>query len=176
MLHLNCTAKLARALKIKLSTAPAEKDLDWLDCWYVRDIPLDFPLDALLFTNVATHYSLVHPFDRRESIDEVIVVFQQRLAGLIGNPIPIRPKPYKVCKTSSRRVLSCMNEQVYVLLYEVERQRSEEGVQFEEIEEHLNAGISGGLFPQAEFKKYLGQGAATKTKPTKSPHMRIVED
>jgi hypothetical protein len=75
MLHLNCTAKLARALKIKLSTAPAEKDLDWLDCWYVRDIPLDFPLDALLFTNVATHYSLVHPFDRRESIDKIIVVF-----------------------------------------------------------------------------------------------------
>ena len=69
-----------------------------------------------------------------------------------------------------------MNEQVYVMLYEVERQRSEEGVQFEKIEEHLNAGISGGLFPQAEFKKHLDQGAAAKTKPTKSPHMRIVED
>ena len=176
MLYLNCTANLAKTLKMKLSPSPDEKNLDWLDCWYVRDIPLDFPLDALLFTNAATHYSLVHPFDRRESIDEIILVFQQRLAEVTNRPIPMRPEPYKVCKTSSRRVLGCMNEQAYALLHKVERQRSEEGVQFEKIEEHLNAGISGGLFPQAEFKKYLGQDAATKTKPTKSPHMRIVED
>ena len=83
MLHLHCTAGLGKALKVKLMPAPNESDLDWLDCWYARHIPLDLPLDALLFTNASSNYSLVHPFDRRENPDEVVATFQQRLAWVL---------------------------------------------------------------------------------------------
>jgi hypothetical protein len=176
MLHLHCTAKLAKALKVTLVPAPDENGMDWLDCWYVRDIPLDLPLDALLFTNAATNYSMVHPLDKREPIDEIVLVFQQRLAWTISKPVPRQSEPYQVCKSSSRRVIGCMNEQVETLLYEVDRQLSEDGVQFEKVEDHLNAGISGGLFPKDEFQRRLDQGAFPKLKGTKFPHLRIVED
>ncbi len=176
MLHLHCTSKLIKTLKTKLAPVPNENDLDWFDCWYVRDIPLDLRFDALLFTNVATNYSLVHPFDRREKIDEIVLVFQRRLAWIIKKPVPTRPEPFQICKTSSQRVIGCMNEQVKVLLYKVDDQLSGDGVYFEKIEDFLNAGIFGGLFPQEEFRKRLDQSTLPKFKATKFPHMRIVED
>jgi hypothetical protein len=176
MLHLHCTAGLGKTLNVTLMPAPNESDLDWLDCWYARHIPLDLPLDALLFTNAATNYSLVHPFGRRERPEEVVVTFQQRLAWVLGQPVPTRPKSYSLCKTSSRRVLGCMNEQTENLLYLVDRQLTEDGVQFEVIEGHLNAGISGGLFPRTEFEKRIGQNSHTNLKSTKSPFMKIVDN
>jgi len=176
MIYLNCTAKLAKAMKVKLAPSPDEDRLNWLQNWYVRDIPLDLPLDALLFTNAATLYSLVHPFDRRESIDEIVLVFQQRLAEITQQAIPLTPEPYKICKSSSRRVVGCMNEQTEMLLYMVDRQLSGDGVQFEKIEEDLNNGMSGGLFPKAEFEKRLSEDPQIKTKATKAPHLRVVED
>jgi len=176
MLYLHCTKKLAKTLKAKLAPAPNDNDLDWLDCWYVRGIPLDLPFDVLLFTNVSTNYSLVHPFDRREKIDEIVLVFQQRLAWITEKPVPTGSELYQICKTSSRRVIGCMNEQIESLLYEVDLQISGDGVQFEKIEEHLNAGISGGLIPQDEFWKRLGTINSPNFKATKSQHLRIVED
>jgi hypothetical protein len=176
MLYLNCTAKLARTMKTKLAPSPDEARLDWLDNWYVRDIPLNLPLDALLFTNAATLYSLVHPFDRRESIDQITLVFQQRLAEITEQAIPLRPEPYTLCKSSSRRVVGCMNEQTETILYMVDRQLSGDGVRFEKIEEDLNNGISGGLFPRAEFEKRLAEDPQIKTRATKAPHLRVVED
>jgi hypothetical protein len=176
MLHLHCTAKLAKTLRVSLQPAPDENSLDWLDCWYIRDIPLNLPLDALLFTNSATNYSLVHPFDRRESIDEVVLVFQQRLAWLTGKPLPAAPEPYQTCKTTSKRLLGCMNELVESIYLKAEDQLAQEGVQFEKIEDHLNHGISGGLFPLKEFRKRLDEDPPPNTNLSGVPHLRLVED
>jgi hypothetical protein len=176
MLHLHCTAKLAKTLRVSLLPAPDENALDWLNCWYVRDIPLNLPLDALLFTNAATNYSLVHPFDRRESIDEITLVFQQRLAWLTGKPLPTEPEPYQTCKTASKRVLGCMNELVESIYLKAEDQLAQEGVQFEKIEDHLNSGISGGLFPMKEFRKRLDEDLPPTANSSGVPHLRLVED
>jgi hypothetical protein len=176
MLHLHCTAKLAKALRVSLQPAPDESTLEWLNCWYVRDIPLDLPLDALLFTNAVTNYSLVHPFDRRESTDEIVLLFQQRVAWLTGKPLPAAPEPYQTCKTASKRLLGCMNELVESIYLKAESQLAEEGVQFEKIEEHLNSGISGGLFPLKEFRKRLDEDLLPNSSSSGVPHLRLVED
>lgn len=159
MLHLYCTAKLAKALKIRPEEAPVSDESDWMECWYVRDIPLDLPLDALLFTNAETLYSLVHPFDRRERIDEIVGVFQQRLEHITGRDFTSDPGAFRVCKTASRRVTGCMNELALMVEYEVERHLQGDGVRLEVIEDHLNNGIVDGLFPKTEFAKRLPRGS-----------------
>ncbi len=177
MLHLHCTSKLAKALKTKLTLAPNAEELDWLNNWYVRDIQLNAPLDALLFTNGPTFYSLVHPFDRRESIEEITTVFQQRLAWLIGKEITHHrePSPFAVCKTASRRILGCMNELAIEIEYIAEAQFIGDGISFENIEERLNNGIIGGLSPQREFQNRLETNTQTNSRPRKSPQLRLVK-
>lgn len=155
MLHFHVTAKLAKALNVRPEEPPVTDGVDWLECWYVRDISLDLPLDALLFTNAGTFYSLVHPFDRRERIGEIVGVFQHRLEQITGRNFTSDPGAFRVYKTASRRVIGCMNELALMVEYEVERHLQGEGVSFEEIEDHLNNGIVGGLFPKAEFSKRL---------------------
>jgi len=156
MLQFHVTTKLAKALKIRPEEPPVPDGTDWLGCWYVRDIPLDLPLDALLFTNAETLYSLVHPFDRRERIDEIVGVFQQRIEHITGRDFTSDPGAFRVCKTASRRVTGCMNELVMMVEYEVERHHQGDGVRLEVIEDHLNNGIVGGLFPKSEFAKRAG--------------------
>jgi hypothetical protein len=174
MFYFHCTKKLAKSLKVSLIDSPMVTDGDWLDCRYVREIPLELPLDTLVFTTAATNYSLVHPFDRRESIDEIVLVFQQRLAWLTGKIIPKDPESYQIDKTAFKRVIGCMNEQVQSLLYIVKKQLAGEGVQFEKIEEYLNSGISGGLFPQNEFRKRLDANLSPNTSSTRAPHLSLV--
>lgn len=158
MLYLHCTSKLAKALKIRPEEPPVPDGSDWLGCWYVRDVPLDLPLDALLFTNAETLYSLVHPFDRRERIDEIVGVFQQRIEHITGRDFTSDPGAFRVCKTASRRVTGCMNELALMVEYEVERHLQGDGVRLEVIEDHLNNGIVGCLFPKTEFAKRLPRG------------------
>jgi hypothetical protein len=155
MLQFHVTAKLAKALKVRPEEPPATDEVDWLKRWYVRDIPLDLPLDALLFTNAETLYSLVHPFDRRERIDEIVGVFQQRLEYITGQDFTSDTGALRVCKTASRRLTGCMNELTMMVEYEIERHLQGEGIQFEVIEDHLNEGIVGGVFPKREFAKRL---------------------
>ena len=112
-------------------------------------------MDALLFTNAETLYSLVHPFDRRERIGAIANVFQHRLEYITGRDFTSRPDAFRICKTASRRVTGCMNELAMMIEYEAERSFQEEGVRFEVIEEWLNSGVIGGLFPGREFVKRL---------------------
>jgi len=175
MLQFHVTAKLAKALKVRPEEAPVSDESDWLERWYVRDIPLDLPLDALLFTNAETLYSLVHPFDRRERIDEIVGVFQQRIEHFTGRDFTSDPGAFRVCKTASRRVTGCMNELALMVEYDVERHLQGDGVRLEVIEDHLNSGIVGGLFPKTEFAMRLGTDGKLKSKPTPAPHLRLVE-
>jgi len=175
MLQFHVAAKLAKALKVKPEELPATHEADWLERWYVRDIPLDLPLDALLFTNAETLYSLVHPFDRRERIDEIVGVFQQRLEYITGRDFTSDPGAFRVCKAASRRVTGCMNELVMMVEYEVERHHQGDGVRLEVIEDHLNNGIVGGLFPKAEFAKRLDNGGSQQSKPTKAPYLKLTK-
>lgn len=175
MLQFHVTAKLAKALKVRPEEPPATDEADWLARWYVRDIPLDLPLDALLFTNAETLYSLVHPFDRRERIDEIVGVFQQRLEYITGRDFTSDPGAFRICKAASRRVTGCMNELALMVEYEVERHLQGEGVRLEVIEDHLNAGIVGGLFPKTEFAKRLENDERPQPKPTKTPHLKLVK-
>ncbi len=176
MLHIYCTAKLAKVLKVDRIPAPNEVNSGRLDNWYVRDIPLKAPLDALLFTNAETLYSFVHPFDRRENIDDILLVFQQRLSEIMGERPPLgQPEPYAICKTASRRILGCMNELAIEVEYIAEAQFIGDGINFENIEERLNNGIIGGLSPQMEFHERLGTNARAGFKPTKTQHLKIVK-
>lgn len=175
MLQFHVTAKLAKALKIRPEEPPVPDGTDWLECWYVRDIPLDLPLDALLFTNAATFYSQVHPFDRRERIGEIVGVFQRRLEHITGRDFTSDPGAFRVCKTASRRVTGCMNELALIIKYDVERHLQGDGVRLEVIEDHLNNGIVGGVFPNKEFAKRLENDGRPQSKPTKTPHLRSVE-
>ncbi|PIW31138.1 MAG: hypothetical protein COW30_00440 [Rhodospirillales bacterium CG15_BIG_FIL_POST_REV_8_21_14_020_66_15] len=174
MLQFHVTAKLAKALKVRPEEPPVPDGNDWLEGWYVRDIPLDLPLDALLFTNAETFYSLIHPFDRREPIDEIVGVFQHRLEHITGRDFTSNPGAFRVCKTASRRVLGCMNELTMMIEYEVERHLQGDGVRFEVIEQRLNAGVIGGTFPENEFRQRLEAAGKRLFKPTKTPHLRLV--
>jgi hypothetical protein len=175
MLQFHVTAKLTKALKVRPKEPPVTDGTDWLECWYVRDIPLDLPLDALLFTNAETLYSLVHPFDRRERIDEIVGVFQQRLEHITERDFTSDPGVFRVCKTASRRVTGCMNELAMMVEYEVERHLQGDGIRFEVIEDHLNNGIVGGMFPKAEFAKRLDNDGSQQSTPTTAPHLRLVK-
>lgn len=175
MLQFHVTAKLAKAMKVRPEEAPVPDESDWLERWYVRDIPLELPLDALLFTNAETFYSLVHPFDRRERIDEIVGVFQQRLEHITGRDFTSDPGAFRVCKTASRRVTGCMNELEMMVEYEVERHLQGDGVRLEVIEDHLNNGIVGGVFPKAEFAMRLENDGRPQSKPTKTPHLKLVK-
>jgi len=176
MLHLHCTEKLAKAFRTKLTLAPNAEELDWLNNWYVRNIRLNAPLDALLFTNSATLYSFVHPFDRRENIEDIVLVFQQRLSEITDNRPPLRkPELYAICKTASRRILGCMNELANEVEYIAEAQFHGDGISFENIEERLNNGIIGGLSPQREFQNKHEASAEPISKITKATHLRLVE-
>lgn len=175
MLQFHVTAKLAKALKIWPEEPPPPGNIGWLERWYVRDIPLELPLDALLFTNAETLYSLVHPFDRRERIDEIAKVFQHRLEHITGRDFTSDPSAFRICKTASRRVTGCMNELAMMVEYEVERHLRGDGVRLEVIEDHLNEGIVGGIFPKAEFAKRLGTDGTSKSKLTTAPHLRLVK-
>ena len=175
MLQFHITAKLAKALKVRSEEAPAPHGTDWLEGWYVRNIPLELPLDALLFTNAETLYSLVHPFDRREPIDEIVGVFQQRLEHITGRDFTSDPGAFRVCTAASRRVTGCMNELAVMIEYEVERHLQRDGVRFEVIEDHLNDGIIGGVFPKREFATRLGTDGNSISKPTPAPHLRLIK-
>jgi len=174
MLHLHCTSKLAKVLKVRPKEPPVPDGSGWLERWYVRDIPLDLPLDALLFTNAETLYSLVHPFDRRERIDEIVGVFQQRLERITGRDFTSDPGAFRVCKTASRRVTGCMNELALMVEYDVERHLQGDGVRLEVIEQSLNAGVIGGKFPEKEFRQRLEADGKRAFRPTKAPHLRLV--
>jgi len=175
MLQFHVTAKLTKALKVRPEEPPVPDGSGWLERWYVRDIPLDLPLDALLFTNAETLYSLVHPFDRRERIDEIVGVFQQRLEYITGRDFTSDPGAFRVCKTASRRVTGCMNELALMVEYEVERHLQGNGVRFEVIEDHLNNGIVGGLFPKQEFTTRLEKDGRAQSKATTTPHLKLVK-
>lgn len=155
MLHFHLTAKLAKTLRVKPEPTHKSDEADWLERWHVRDIPLNAPLDALLFTNAETLYSLVHPFDRRERIDEIVGIFQHRLEYITERDFTSQPDAFRICKTASRRVVGCMNELAMMIEFEAERAFREEGVRFEVIEENLNSGVIGGKFPEKEFAKRL---------------------
>ena len=159
MLWLHCTARLANSLGVERMPAPDPDSLDWLDCWYVRDVPLPLSLDALLFTNAATLYSLVHPFDRRERVDRIAAVFQARLQQVAGDAAvrTRRSGAFGVCMTASRRVAGCMNELAFTIAHEAEHRGEDAGLRFEAIENRLNEGVVGGLFPVAEFRKRLDE-------------------
>ena len=174
MLYFHVTGRLLRALKVKPTGVRVPDRVNWLDCWYVRDIPLDLPLGALLFTNAETFYSLVHPFDRRERIDEIVDVFQQRLEYITGRDFTSDPGAFRVCKAASRRVLGCMNELALMVEYEVDCHLQGEGVRLEAIE-HLNEGIVGGLFPKQEFWKRIRNEKSQPFKPTKTPYLRFIK-
>ena len=156
MLWLHCTARLAESLGVERMPAPDPDGLDWLDCWYVRDVSLRLPLDALLFTNAATLYSPVLPFDRRERVGEIVAMFGARLVHVAGHAAVGRLEPFRVCRTASRRIVGCMNDLALTITYEAERQAGEDGVRFETIEDRLNEGVVGGLFPKAVFQRRLG--------------------
>ena len=155
MLWLHCTARLAESLGVERMPAPDVDGLDWLDFWYVRDVPLPLSLDALLFTNAATLYSLVHPFDRRERVDRIAAVFRTRLQQVAGDAAAGRSGAFRICRTASRRVVGCMNELAFTIAYETEHRDEDRGFRFEAIENRLNEGVVGGLFPVAEFRKRL---------------------
>ncbi len=176
MLHIHCTTKLANILKVDRYPAPVRERSGWLDDWYIRDIPLKAPLDALLFTNAETLYSFVHPFDRRQNVEDIVLVFLHRLSEITGNRPPLRQlEPYAICKTASRRILGCMNELAMEVEYIAEAQFVEDGVSFENIEERLNNGIIGGLSPQREFQKRLEGSTQPSFKTSNAAHLRLVE-
>ena len=175
ILQFHVTAKLANVLNVRPTELVVSDRFGWLDCWYVRDIPLGLPLDALLFTNAETFYSLVHPFDRRERIDEIVGVFQHQLEHITGRDFTSDPSAFRVCKTASRRVLGCMNELALMVEYEVERHLQAGGVRLEVIEDHLNEGVIGGLFPKQEFWERLENGKSQRSKSTKTPHLRLIK-
>jgi hypothetical protein len=173
MLQFHITAKLAKTLRVKLEAPFDGAEVGDLNSWYVRDIPLDLPLDALLFTNAETLYTLVHPLDRRESADEIIELFRHRLEHITGQSFT--PSPYRICKTASRRVLGCANEQALEIQYLAQAHAKGDGVRFEVIEDRLNNGIIGGAIPKDAFASLLETSCGPRFKPTKAPHLRVVK-
>jgi len=156
--------------------APDAGEADWLDSWYLRDVHLDAPLDALLFTNSETLYSLVHPFDRRETLDEIVWLFEARLSEITGRPFNQESvAAYAICKTASRRILGCMNDMCKEMQYHVQAQMAGEGVRFEVLEQRLNAGVFGGVFPDREFEERLGKASQAGQKPARDSHLREVK-
>jgi len=143
-----------------------------VNSWYVRDIPLDLPLDALLFTNAETLYTLVLPLDHRESADEIIELFRHRLEHITGQSFA--SSPYRIYKTASRRVLGCTNEQALEIQYMAQAQAEGDGVRFEVIEDRLDNGIIGSAVPKGAFERLLEMSCRPQFRRTKAPHLRVV--
>jgi uncharacterized protein DUF6933 len=168
-LYIHCTAKLAKAMKVKLSPAPDAEKVDPLNCWYANVLKIGLPLDIVLYTHATTYYSLVHPFDHRDPASYTLDVFAQRFNEKLSRPIEIAYE-YKFCKTASRKVLGCMNELALVLEMRArDTWESGEGVELEELEGWLNRGPIAGVRPVDEFEKQV-QGSKNK-----APYLRVVK-
>jgi uncharacterized protein DUF6933 len=175
MLYIHATAKLAKALKIKLSPAPNADEIDWLDNWYANVLDIGLPLKILLLTNAETSYCLVHPFDARDDLNYMVDIFRMRLQEHTGRDLSEQHSEYQFCKTNSRKVLGCMNDLALMLEHCArDMWESGEGVDLEKVETQLNRGIVAGKFIQDEFDKMLGR-EKTWCKPTHVPHLKVVE-
>jgi uncharacterized protein DUF6933 len=171
MLYIHTTAKLAKALKLKLPPAPDPEQIDWLDNWYANVLDVGLPLKLLLLTNAETRYSLVHPFDPRDDLDYIVEIFRVRLQEHTGKDLSKQHADYQFCKTNSRKVLGCMNDLAIMASHIAhDMWNSEEGVVLEKLETQINEGIVAGKFIKDEFDKMLG-----REKTTHVPHLKIVE-
>jgi len=149
MLYLHCTAKLAKAARVKLEHAPETDGLHWLDCWYANLVPLSRATDLVLFTNARSLYSIVIPQPAGNiTFFAVVSEFSQRLkavlASLGANEGTVstaveRHSQFVTCKTASRSVLGSMNEMAFSLQHYAWRKAEEAGgVAIEDLEGMLN--------------------------------------
>ncbi|NVK20816.1 MAG: hypothetical protein HWE30_19225 [Methylocystaceae bacterium] len=168
-LYIHCTAKLAKAMKVKFFPSPDAKKVDPLNCWYANVLKIGLPLDIVLYTHATTYYSLVHPFDRRDPADYTMDVFGQRLNEILGRSVATA-YDYIFCKTASRKVLGCMNESAFVLEIRArDMWGSGEDVELEELEGWLNRRLIAGVRPADEFE------ALVQDSKNKAPYLRVVK-
>ena len=149
MLYLHCTAKLAKAARVKLESAPDTEGLHWLDCWYATLVPLTSSTDLVLITNARSLFSIVIP-QPAENITFFAVVsefgrkFRAVPASLGVDDEAVstaveRHSQFVTCKTASRSVLGSMSEMAFHFRFLARRNTDEMGeIGIEDLERMLN--------------------------------------
>ncbi len=122
MLHFHCTAKLAKAARLKLEPAPKQDGLHWLDRWYANVVPLGRKSDVILFTNAESLFTILVPqVPGKVTFFAAVAEFRQKLkrglvdAGMSAGEIASveeRHAQYITCKTALRSILGSMNDMV----------------------------------------------------------------
>ncbi len=126
MLFIHSTAKLAKAIDVKLDPSPVG-GTPWIEHWYANLIALTEDHDAVLMTNAATLYSFVFPLPQDGipffaiieyfRIKLVHAMTNQNLAPKQVGDIMARLDRYSVCKTASRSVLGSMNDLAFAMQF-----------------------------------------------------------
>ncbi len=123
MLYIHCTAKLAKAARLRLELAPDQDTLHWLDRWYANIIPLGRKSELIFFTNAASLFTiLVSQPAGKVTFFAAVAEFRQKLGEALieGKMDPKklaafteRHARYAICKTASRSVLGSMNDMAF---------------------------------------------------------------
>ncbi len=120
MLYFHCTAKLAKAARLKLEPAPDQDALHWLHRWYANIIPLGRKSELIFFTNASSLFTILVPQPAGKVTFFAAVAKFRRKLGVALSEAKMDPKkvaafterdaPYITCKTASRSVLGSMND------------------------------------------------------------------
>lgn len=120
MLVVHCTAKLAKAARLKLEPAHRLDALHWLDRWYATTAPLSESSELILFTNAASLFTiLVSQPTGKVTLFAAVAEFQRKLGRELRTAkmdptertaVAERHARYITCKTASRSVLGSMTD------------------------------------------------------------------
>jgi hypothetical protein len=116
-LELMCSAKAARSLKVKPSTAAASQPGCFLCQWRI-EAARGHPGDYWLVTNLPTLFSFLLPRTRADRLPAVLAAFNTRLNfALLGGDPPFqwRPKEIVLVRGNPRAVIGSMNDMVGLL-------------------------------------------------------------
>lgn len=168
MLYIHATAKLAKAIGVKLGPCPND-DASWIEHWYANVIVITEYHDAILMTNAETLYSFVFRLPRGGvPFFATVEQFRKKLRHAIASQgMPSKQADgviacldqYVICKTASRRVLGSMNDLAIGMQFYADRTLGD-GNQFnlEDLEASLNETPLKPLgyhFPVERFREHL---------------------
>jgi len=166
MLYVHCTAKLAKAARLKREPAPGNDTLHWLDCWYANIIPLSRTSELILFTNAPSLFTiLVSQPAGKVTLFAAVAEFRRKL-GLplieakidprIVSAVTERHARYATCKTASRSVLGSMTDIAFnIPYYRFPQEHEEETLNVDNLQSMLNEvphGPLGYQFPIERFR------------------------